>query len=98
MHPFALAHYKRPEIALVANGAAADVVGSDIQKAAPADKEQVLRAFPRLGFKTSFTQTCAEILQRYPGGAYRSFMRNVGERPERGVHVPTICGTIPICL
>ena len=94
MHPSALAHYKRPEIALVANGAAADVVGSDILKVAPADKEQVLRAFPRLGFKTSFTQTCAEIVQRYPGGAYRSFMRDVGERHVRGFHVPNICDAI----
>lgn len=32
MHPYAMAHYKRPEIALVANGAAADAVGSDIAK------------------------------------------------------------------
>jgi HD domain len=94
MHPSALAHYKRPEIALVANGAAADVVGSDLLKVAPADKEQVLRAFPRFGFKTSFTQTCAEIVQRYPGGAYHSFMRDVGERHVRGYHVPNICDAI----
>jgi HD domain len=94
MHPSALAHYKRPEIALVANGAAVDVVGSDILKVAPSDKEQVLRAFPRLGFKTSFTQTCAEVVQRYPSGAYRSFMRDVGERHVRGFHVPNICDAI----
>jgi HD domain len=94
MHPYAMANYKRPEIALVANGAAADVVGSDIAKVAPARKEQVLRAFPRLGFKTNFTQTCAEVVRRHPGGAYRSFMRDIGERHVLGFQVPNICDAI----
>jgi hypothetical protein len=94
MHPYAMAHYKRPEIALVANGAAADVVGSDISKVAPARKEQVLRTFPRLGFKANFTQTCAEVVRRHPGGAYRSFMRDIGERHVPGFQVPNICDAI----
>jgi hypothetical protein len=94
MHPYAMAHYKRPEIALVANGAAADVVGLEISKMAPARKEQVLRAFPRLGFKANFIQTCAEVVRRHPEGASRSFLRDLGERHVPGFQVPNICDAI----
>jgi HD domain-containing protein len=94
MHPSAIALYKRPEIALVAAGAAADVVGSDISKIALATREQVLYTFPRLGFKKAFVRTCAEIARHHPRGAYRSFMRDIGEREVPGFFVPNICDAI----
>jgi hypothetical protein len=94
MHPYAIASHKRPEISLVASGAAADVVGSDVSKIPPAYKEEVLYAFPRLGFKKAFVRTCAEIVRGHPGGAYRSFMRDIGEREVLGFSVPNICDAI----
>lgn len=94
MHPYAIASHKQPEISLVASGAAADVVGSDVSKIAPAYKEEVLYAFPRLGFKKAFVRTCAEIVRRHSGGAYRSFMRDIGEREVPGFSVPNICDAI----
>jgi hypothetical protein len=50
----ARSHRKRPEIALVALGAVADLVGADPAEVAPAAIEQVMRAVPRLRMKEDF--------------------------------------------
>jgi len=56
MHPFAIASFKQPEIALVAAGAGADVVGSDLEKIPESAKAAVVNAFPRLDFKHAFCE------------------------------------------
>jgi hypothetical protein len=94
MHPSAIASFKRPEIALVAAGAAADVVGSDIIRIAPVVRTEVLYAFPRLGFKKAFVRTCVEVVRHHPAGAGRSFMRDIGEREVAVFSVPNICDLI----
>lgn len=94
MHPLAIAQYKQPEIALVAAGAAADVVGAGLEGIAAADREAVLQAFPRLGFKSKFVTTCADVVERHPRGAARTFMRDIGERRVPGFQTSNICDAI----
>lgn len=94
MHPLVLAEFKRPEIALVAAGAGADVVGAGLGAVAAEDRAAVVRAFPRLGFKHAFVATCAGVAARYPRGATRSFMRDIAEREVPGFHPPNICDAI----
>jgi hypothetical protein len=54
MHPLAISGFKRPEIALVAAGASADVFGVDLDKVDSSKVAEVLVAFPRLAFKREF--------------------------------------------
>ncbi|HLX82874.1 MAG TPA: HD domain-containing protein [Terriglobales bacterium] len=83
MHASAIGEFKRPEIALVGEGAGADVLGPDFSLVKKSDVAAVLAAFPRLQFKSAFVKTCADVVSKHPRGAGRSFMRDVGER-----HVP----------
>jgi hypothetical protein len=94
MHPLAISQYKRPEIALVGAGAGADVVGAGLDHVSAADRDAVLQAFPRLGFKSAFVATCADVVQRHPAGAARTFMRDIGERNVPGFKVANICDAI----
>jgi hypothetical protein len=93
-HPYALADYRQPEVAMVAAGAGMDVVGAGLSEISPQAKEQVVQAFPRLEFKTGFVKSCAEVVQRYPKEATRSFMRDIGERYVPDFHPRNICDAI----
>jgi hypothetical protein len=94
MHPLAISQYKRPEIALVGAGAAADVVGAGLEGVSAADRDAVLQAFPRLGFKSAFVATCADVVTQHPAGAGRTFMRDIGERNVPGFKPANICDAI----
>jgi hypothetical protein len=94
MHPHAMAGHKQPEIALVAAGAGADVLGPDPSQVTDSLKNQVVQAFPRLGFKKAFVKGCADVVLRHPRGATRSFMRDIGERHVPGFQPPNICDAI----
>ena len=45
-HPYALAEYRQPEVALVSAGAATDVVGGDLSSLPKSATSEVLLAFP----------------------------------------------------
>jgi hypothetical protein len=94
MHPYAIASHKQPEIALVAAGAAADVIGSDLSRVTARDQAEVIRAYPRLQFKQAFVVTCADVVRQHPRGASRSFMRDIGERYVPDFRVGNICDAI----
>jgi hypothetical protein len=94
MHPFAMASFKKPEIALVSAGAGADVVGSDLEKIPETAKAAVVNAFPRLDFKHAFVKSCAGVVRQFPRGASRSFMRDIGERNVERFHPTNICDLI----
>ena len=94
MHPLAISQYKQPEIKLVASGAAADVVGAGLEGISLADRDLVLRAFPRLGFKSEFVATCADVVRRYPASTKGTFMRDIGERQIADFHLSNICDAI----
>src|SRR5438034_812230 len=94
MHPLPIADHKQPEIALVSAGAGADVLGPDPSQVTAAVRNQIVQAFPRLGFKKAFVKGCADVVRRYPRGATRSFMRDIGERHVPGFQPPNICDAI----
>ena len=94
MHASLIGHYKQPEIRLVGEGAGADVAGPDASEISKTAVDEILQAFPRLQFKTSFVKTCADVVEKYPGGATRSFMRDIGERYVREFHPRNICDVI----
>jgi len=94
MHASLIGHFKQPEIALVGEGAGADVVGPDASEVKKADLEEILKAFPRLGFKSAFVRACADVVRNHPGGAGRSFMRDVGERYVPGFHPRNFCDMV----
>lgn len=91
MHASAIGGFKRPEIALVGEGAGADVLGPDFSEVKREDSEAIVRAFPRLKFKDAFIKTCADVVQKHPRGASRSFMRDVGERYVSNFHPRNFC-------
>jgi HD domain len=94
MHPLFIAQFKQPEIALVAEGAGADVVGPDFSELKRADIDAVLKAFPRLRFKDAFVRTCANVVQKHPRSATRTFMRDVGERYVPEFHPRNFCDLV----
>jgi hypothetical protein len=90
----AISGFKRPEIALVATGASADVLGVGLDKVDSSQMTEVLDAFPRLAFKREFVRSCADVVQRYPQSAPRTFMRDIGERQVTSFQVKNICDFI----
>ena len=91
MHASAIGQFKQPEIALVGEGAGADVLGPDFSRIKRSDVAEILKAFPRMGFKVAFVQTCAELVRRHPRSASRSFMRDIGERYVQDFHPHNFC-------
>jgi hypothetical protein len=94
MHPLAISQYRKPEIALVGAGAGADVVGAGLEDVTASDRDAVLHAFPRLGFKSEFVATCADVVRQHPAGASRTFMRDIGERNVPRFKPANICDAI----
>ena len=94
MHASLIGQFKQPEIALVGDGAAVDVVGPDFSEIRKADVEAVLHAYPRLRFKDAFVKTCVDVVRKHPGGASRSFMRDVGERYVTEFHPRNFCDLV----
>src|SRR6202020_2589395 len=52
MHASSIGQFKQPEISLVGAGAGADILGPDFSQIKKSDVDEILKAFPRLGFKT----------------------------------------------
>jgi hypothetical protein len=94
MHASPIGRFKQPEISLVGAGAGADVLGPDSSQITKSDLGEILKAFPRLGFKTAFVKTCVQVVRKYPAGASRSFMRDVAERYVEGYRPKNFCDLI----
>ena len=93
MHASRIAQFKRPEIALVGEGAGADVVGLDLSQIKRADLDEVLKAFPRMKFKDAFVKTCGDVVRKYPRSA-SGFMRDIRERQVPDFHPHNFCDLI----
>jgi hypothetical protein len=94
MHASVIGQFKQPEIALVGEGAGADVIGPDFAEIKKIDVEAILSAFPRMKFKDAFVRTCADVVRKHPRGASRSFMRDVGERYVPEFHPRNFCDLV----
>lgn len=73
-----IAEHKQPEIALVHLGASADVMGMRIADISPEIVEQVLEAYPRLGFNASMTELLVSQVKQKPQVAAFSWLTEVG--------------------
>jgi hypothetical protein len=93
LHASAFGDFKRPEISLVGTGAGCDVIGPDFNHVNRQQVEEVVRAFPRLNFKSEFVKTCASVVKRYPAAAH-GFMRDIRDRYVPGFHDRNICDRI----
>lgn len=91
MHASVIGQYKQPEIALVGEGAGADVIEPDFSQIKRSDVDEIVRAFPRLKFKNAFVTTCADVARKHPRGASSSFMRDVRERYVPEFHPVNFC-------
>ena len=94
MHASPIGQFKPPEIALVGEGAGADVIEPDLSQIKKSDVEEVVKAFPRLKFKEVFVKTCADVVRKHPRGASCSFMRDIRERYVPEFHARNFCDRI----
>ena len=94
MHASAIGQYKPPEIALVGDGAGADVIKPDFSQIQKSELEETVRAFPRLKFKEQFVRTCTDVVRKYPRGASSSFMRDIRERYVPDFHARNFCDSV----
>jgi hypothetical protein len=69
---------KQPEIALVHLGATADLLGARISDITPETVEQILDAYPRLGFNQQITQLMVSQVKRKPQTATFTWLAEVG--------------------
>jgi HD domain len=63
---WAVVEKQNPTVELVAAGASADVVGPDEDMISPEAAAEVIKAFPRLGFKVQFAQLLTDHCKRKP--------------------------------
>jgi hypothetical protein len=94
MHASAIGQYKQPEIALVGQGAGADVVEPDFSHIKKSEVDEIVSAFPRLRFKDEFVKTCADVVRKHPRSGSSSFMRDVRERYVPDFHPVNFCDRI----
>jgi hypothetical protein len=91
MHTSAIGQYKQAEIALVGEGAEADVIQPDFSRIKKDEVEEIVKAFPRLKFKEAFVKTCTDVVRKHPRGASNSFMRDIRERYVPEYHPTNFC-------
>lgn len=73
-----IASCKQPEIALVHFGAGADVAGLRLADIPPKTVEQVIDAYPRLGFNNAMTELLVSQVKRKPQTAMLNWLAEVG--------------------
>ena len=94
MHASPIGQFKQPEIALVGEGAGADVIAPDFSQIKKSDVEEIVKAFPRLKFKDAFVKTCADVIRKHPRAASSSFMRDIRERYVPEFHPRNFCDRV----
>lgn len=85
---------KRPEIALLNGGAAADVIGRGLDEISVADREAVLAAYPRVDFEQGILRAFADGLADRPATAFGTFNADILEQTLPGYRRPNFCDLI----
>jgi hypothetical protein len=86
--------HKRPEIALLNGGAAADVVGKGLDEITTADRAAVLAAYPRVDFQRGMVQAFADGFAHKPATTFGTLNADVLERTLPGYRRPNFCELI----
>src|SRR5919107_57889 len=76
--------HKRPEIALLNGGAAADVVGAGLDEIPIGDREAVLAAYPRVDFERGIVRAFADGFAHKPATVFGTMNADVLERTPPG--------------
>lgn len=72
-----IAEYKEPEVALLNYGVALDVVGRGYDKLPEKDREEIIKQFPRSGFKKSIIPAFFEGFKHKPHTTYGSINADI---------------------
>jgi hypothetical protein len=75
-----IALHKEPEVALGTMGIGLDWGGFGVELITPADRAEILRAYPRLQMKRRFAEACRHLVAARPETSYDNFLRDFGER------------------
>ena len=71
-------------------------VGARVKKMEDATyvRDEILKTFPRLGFKQAFVRTCADVVRKHPIAASQGFMHDVRDRYLPEFHSRNFCDRI----
>ena len=86
--------HKRPEIALLNGGAAADVIGGGLDEIPVGDRDAVLAAYPRVDFEWGIIRAFGDGLADKPATAFGTLNADVLERTLPGYRRPNFCDLI----
>ncbi len=75
-----LALHKEPEVAVGTMGIGLDYGGFGLAALRTGDIDRIVSAFPRLGMKNKFTETCRRLVMERPETSHDNFLRDFGER------------------
>lgn len=84
-----IAIHKQPEVALVAIGAAIDVVGLGVDQLDPTVIDQILSEYPRTGFEDDLLNAVTEVVRSNPMSAAFTWMADVGRSQIPGFTCPS---------
>jgi hypothetical protein len=87
-------HYKRPEIRLVNWGVEYDVPGRHFHALTAEQRDEVITAHPRLGFKEGIIEALAGPLRDKPETAYARFQIDILEAIMPGYVRPSFCDIV----
>jgi hypothetical protein len=86
--------HKRPEIALMNGGTAADVIGRGVDEIPVSDREAVLAAYPRVDFACGIVRAFVDGLADRPATAFGTFNADLLERGLPGFRRTNFCDLI----
>jgi hypothetical protein len=86
--------HKRPEIALMNGGTAADVIGRGVDEIPASDREAVLAAYPRVDFACGIVRAFVDGLADRPATAFGTFNADLLERGLPGFRRTNFCDLI----
>lgn len=88
LHMLDLNQYKQPEARMVQNGIMADVIGAGLDQIRQEHIDEVLAAFPRLGFKKIWADTLLEEARTKPHSHTMSPVTMLAYHCDCGLHIP----------
>jgi HD domain len=86
--------YKQPEVQLVTLGVEYDVLGLHFDELSPRQREQVLAAHPRTGFKTGIIEAFSAGMRDKPDTAFGTMNTDILEATRPGYVRPNFCDYI----
>jgi hypothetical protein len=89
-----VAEWKEPEVALLYSGVGLDVMGDGYEHLSAAQRQEVLAAFPRTGFKENILQTFFGGFAHKPETTFGNIKADVAERFIPGYKSPNFCDLV----